>query len=305
MLPDEIAHPLPADAPTSPRRHPGYGPLCPRCGTAKQAGDHWVLCERMRERPGLWADGWVDLSAFGLDEPGAVGWPEVRTGPIPQVRHGGFGPESIHSTTGPWVRHPDRTVPTWRRVAALAVLEAAGEPLPKAVAKVIAAQRAHLDAWCAPRVVAIQTTGCGATHYVRIERGLPPDRDRCRVSARDRGEILWRFKTSARCEQVIARWRNADVGTVQLDLSADPTDRYRRIGHDEAVLAAYRVLVAATLARVRGNFIDAGEPDRWLVLEGRPGPVGSPALLNESTRQIPIALVTAPATWLWSSEPLG
>lgn len=305
-MPDhEISSQVPHDAGSVPSRHPGLGPLCERCGTAAGARDHAWLCDSMRERPALWADGWVDLAAFGLDEGSASDWPDVRTSPIVQVMYGGLGPEGMRTTTGPWVRHPDPTVPTWRRVAALAVLRAAGEAHSQAISKVIHARAAQLDAWCKRRALAIRTTGCGATHYVRIERGSVPDRDRCRSSAKDRGEMLWRFTSSARCQQVLARWRATDIGGAQLDATGDADHRYRRVGHNEGVLAAFRVCVMATLARVRGDLIEAGEPDRWLVLEGRPSPVGTTAELHPSTRPLAMALVTAPPTWLWSTEALA
>lgn len=140
MLDDPTPPHHPDDAPPDPARHPGFGELCLRCGTASRAGDHWGLCREMRERPGLWADGWVDLAAFGLDERSAVGWPEVRTGPVAGVMHGGLGPESMFATTGSWVRHPDAAVPTWRRVAAARVLVAADVDPADAVAKVVAAR---------------------------------------------------------------------------------------------------------------------------------------------------------------------
>jgi len=301
---DSTPRPVHDDDRPDASRHPGYGPLCDQCGTAAEAGDHWNVCHRMQERPGLWADGWVDLAAFGLDERSAAGWPEVRTGPVPVVVEGGLGPQGIRASKGPWVRHPDPAVPTWQRVAALRVLQAAGDEPAQAVAKVIAAPLVQVDAWRRPRVVVIRTAGCGATHYVRIERGLPPARHRCEPSARDRGEVLWRFSSPARCEEVVARWRTADVGTVQVDITGGGAPRYRRIRHDVGVLAAQRVFVAATLARVRGTFIESGEPDRWLVLEGSPSPLGTLALIHESTRPLPIALVTAPPTWLWSTDPL-
>lgn len=91
---------------------------------------------------------------------------------------------------------------------------------------------------------------------------------------------------------------------MQLDLTADPAHRYRHIGHDLAVTAAFGVFVAATLARVRSDFLAAGEPDRWLAFEGCPAPLGELALLHESTRGIAMALITAPPTWLWSRDPL-
>lgn len=278
--------------------------LCERCGTALHAGDHFGLCDRFAARPELWAGGWVDLAAFGVPQECAAGWPEVRTGPIAQVWHGGLGPNAIRPSKGAWVRHPDRSVPTVRRVAALAVLLAAREPAPEAVAKVVGADEASLRSWCAPRVIAIRTSGCGAHHFIRVERGAPAARDHGRTSAKDRGEILWRFHTGATCERVLTRWRSADVGTVQLDVTADPACRYRRISHDAAVTAAFRVFVAATLARLRSDFLASGEPDRWLALEGLPAPLGEPAMLHESTRGIAMALVTAPPTWLWSQDPL-
>lgn len=259
----------------------------------------------MVERPGLWADGWVDLAAFGLDERAAVGWPEVRTGPVAEVWHGGLGPESMFTTTGSWVRHSDRAVPTWRRVAAARVLVAADVDPADAVAKVVAARPVGIDAWCRPRVAVIHTVGCGDDHYVRIERGLPPERDRCRPSARDRGEVVFRVSSSATCEEAVARWRTANVGRVGVDITEGPTPHYHRSGHDPGVLGAQRIFVAATLAKARGAFLEAGEPDRWLVFEGRPSPLGTRALLHESTRPIAMALVTAPPTWLWSTEPLA
>lgn len=190
------------------------------------------------------------------------------------------------------------------RVAAARVLVAADVDPADAVAKVVAARPVGIDAWCRPRVVVIHTVGCGDDHYVRIERGLPPERHRCRPSARDRGEVVFRVSSSATCEEAVACWRTANVGGVQVDLTEGPTPRYHRIGHDPGVFGAQRIFVAATLAKARGAFLEAGEPDRWLVFEGLPSPLGTPALLHASTRPIAMALVTAPPTWLWSTEPL-
>ena len=292
------------DLPHLPSPHPGFGPLCEQCGTARGAMHHIHICQPFRHRPQLWTDDWVDVNAFGLAQNTAKGWPEVRSGPITQVLHGGLGPEQIGATSGQWVRHPDPAVPTHRRVAALSVLLAAGENRRRAVEKVLRANGARIDAWCAPRVIAIRTTGCGTDHYLRIERGLPPRRDHGRSTPNDRGEVLWRFDTRATCADVLRRWHGAEVGTVQLDLTPDAKHRYRRIEHDPGVNAAFDVFLAAIAARARVQLLEAGEPDRWLSLIARPAPLDAPATLHASTRPLAMALINAPPTWLWSDEPL-
>jgi hypothetical protein len=284
------------------RPNPGFAPLCARCGTAAEAQDHPKLCLDFEERPDLWAQGWVDLQAFGLPPEVAEGWPEVVEGPIAVVVEGGLGPDWIISRRGPWVR-ADGDGPTHRRVAAFAVLCTAGRSPLEAVAMVLAADTATLEEWCAP-TLEIDTAGCGRKHHVKIERGVATAPNHNRAASHLPGPALCRLKTSATCRSFIERWDRADMGQIQGDLTAGPVPRYFRIGHNPAVFDAFRIFTAATLARARVQFIEANEPDRWLDLAGEPAPIDCPGGLRESTRPLPIALVWTPPTWLWSGESL-
>lgn len=283
--------------------HPGFGPLCDTCGAPVETADHSLMCAHLAGRHDLWTDGWVDLNAFRLPSELAEGWPEVQEGPIAVVAEGGLGPEGFSwHRRGPWVRRPDPSCPTHRRVAALAVLCAAGMPPTEAVSKVVSADATTIDEWRHP-ALAIDTTGCGCAHQVKIDRGIATATNHRDSASHKRAPTVRRYTTSATCPDIVARWNRADVGTVIGDMTEFPT-RYERTGHDPAVLDALRVLATATVAAARCRWIDAGEPDRWLDLGSRPSPLGTPATLLPSTRRYAIALIEAPPTWLWTDEPL-
>jgi hypothetical protein len=283
--------------------HPGFGPMCDTCGAPVETADHGLMCPYLAGRRDLWAEGWVDLNAFRLPSELARGWPEVQEGPIAVVAEGGLGPEGFWwSRRGPWVRQRDASCPTHRRVAALAVLHAAGEPSAEAVTKVLTADTTAIDDWRAP-ALAIDTTGCGRAHHVKIDRGLATAPNHSDSASHKVGPAVRRFTTSASCTDVIDRWNRSDVGTVIGDMTGFPVT-YERTGHNPAVFDALRVIATATVAAARCRLIETGEPDRWLDLGCRPIPLGSPAKLLPSTRRFAIALVEAPPTWLWTDEPL-
>lgn len=287
--------------------HPALGPLCPRCGVPAGVSDHHGLCRSFQDRRELWANGWADVTAFGLPPEAATGWREVRLGTAARVMHGGFGPEQVIPWEGPWVRHRDRTCSAHRRLAAIFVRHGATDDrqLLEVASQVVRAGGATVERWLRPEALAIDTTACGRAHQVVIRRGVAVDVDHRRSESRRVDHTIPRFTSPLTCEELVRRWEAADFGEVRGDISADPTPTYERVGGDPALTAAGEMLRRACLARARCDLVEAGEPDRWLDLDAVAAPTGSPALLYPSTRPLPIALVSAPLTWPWSPEPLA
>lgn len=246
----------------------------------------------------------MDLAAYGIPPEGAEGWPQVDQGPVFCVIEGGFGPEDVGLTDGPWVRHPDPSIPTHRRVEALAALLAAGSDPRRAVADAVEADGAAIDRWRRPDAMAIDTGGCGRAHQVVIRRGVAEAVDHQDVASPRLDRTIPRFSSDAACATVVDAWERADAGRVVGDLTAGPVPQYHRVGGDPGIVAARRVVLALVRSRARSELVEAGEPDRWVRFDVDLVPTGAPAALFPSNSPVPVALILAPATWPWSAEPL-
>lgn len=272
---------------------------------AEGVPDHFIGCHAFRPRRERWEAGWVDLAAYAIPPEGAEGWPEVDEGPVFLVIEGGFGPEALRLANGPWVRHPDPSIPTHRRVEALAARLAAGVEPRRAVTEVVKADGAAIERWRRPEVLTIDTTGCGRAHQVVIRQGVAEAVDHGGSAPQGVDEATLRFASDAACAAVVDAWERADAGRVVGDLTAGAVPQYRVVGGDPGIIAAQQVVRALVRARARRELVEAGEPDRWVWFDIEVAPAGEPAALYPSTRPVPVALIRAPATWPWSAEPLG
>lgn len=289
---------------------PGSDDLCATCGVVLDRHHPWSMGRgggcALGERRQRWAEGWVDLAAFGLPDTAADGWPQLRNSRTFEAVHGGLGLVGFRTAPGRWVRHDDPDLATAPRVAALAVLLAGGVALDDAVARVVEASPGDVGKIARPECIVIETPGCGDRHHrVEVRKGIAEVQCGFRVKYRYRPrEAQWTFRSPATCAEVTERWNAGDAGRVVLDTTLPTPNPYRRVGHDPAVLAGLRVMAAACIARYRCHLIEIGEPDRFLRLDYGTAPVDAPVSLLASTRGLPAAVIEAHPRWLWAAQPL-
>lgn len=302
---------------------------CDRCGLWPGHGQSHGrrICEVVRERAGLWDDGWVDLLAVwpACPEEVAEAWPEHRSGPGWRRIFDGFGLRQIDAGQTPWVRRPEgQTLMAVRASVGLHALRP--DRSPERVSRLaLTMGPAGWRSLARPEGFEVRTLCGGEEHHLSVVGGrlLAIDHPETRPRRLPHRHVVrqprWEASLSTTgielllegvavvkppgelpCDQAVGRWDAGLDGSTFYDLTADDPGWRPRAGL-AGLIAAAGVLQATGRAALFAAMISRAGQDLVLdIATTTTAPVSAPTIADH--RDLSAVRAAIPLDWLAADQ---